>query len=79
MRSSRHTVKLVGPFAVPPEWEVQALPQALRDAERALKLIEELRRTGIGGNHPLEEIDALPAAKEIVEQATLAGDTSLTV
>ena len=52
-------------FSFPPEWEadrqeairlLQGLPRATQDADRALRLIEELRRTGMGGNLPPDEL-----------------------
>lgn len=77
-------------FSFPPELEadrqeairlLQGLPQNVQDFERALRLIDELRRdppVRRGHNGPPEEIDALPPAEEIVTEATVAADALLT-
>ena len=70
-------------FVFPPEWEerkqeairlLASLPQVLREADQALRLVEEMRRFSVGGNNPPEEIEALPPAEEIITEATVAGD-----
>ena len=73
-------------FALPPEWDpdrreairlLTLLPQVLQKADQALRLVEEMRRFGVGGNNPPEDIEALPPAEEIITEATVAGDALL--
>jgi len=81
-------------FAFPPEWEADRqeairiltdLPQNIRDADAAFRLIEQLRqsspttdRHGIGGNHPEEWTEDLPSVEEAITEATVARDVLLT-
>jgi len=81
-------------FAFPPEWEADRLeairiladlPQNIRDADAAFRLIEQLRqrsptadRHGIGGNHPPEWTEDLPSVEEVITEATVAREALLT-
>lgn len=85
--TAQDTVAASTRFAFPPEWEqdrqeairiLRTLPGALRVAEEALRLLDEVRRRSIGGNHPPESIADVPAAEEIITEATVAGDALLT-
>ena len=73
-------------FAFPSEWDAErdeairllaSLPQVLQEADQALRLVEEMRRFGVGGNNPPEDIEALPPAEAIITEATVAGDALL--
>jgi hypothetical protein len=75
----------VSRWAFPPEWEsdrqeairlLTNLPQALQDADEALKIIQELRRRNIGGNHPPEAIENADTDILVTETA-VAGDALL--
>ena len=78
-------------FAFPQGWEtdrqeairlLQTLPQAIRDAERGLRLVSDFRRSstdrlGRSGNYPPDDIEDTPV-EDIITDMSVAGDVLLT-